>query len=165
MPRRKYLRADLARDLGVDKAVITRLAKRGMPTNSLERAREWRAANLDPAKVKPGPQPATDAPDRGVLAAARQRRAIAAAALEELKLGEAEGRLIEKASVERTTLRIIASLMAQLEAIPSRVAPELAHDDAQRRLIERRLREELRRVRPDVYGDRKEDGHVDETAA
>lgn len=42
--------ADLARLLGVTPAVVCRLKKRGMPTDSLAAATAWRQAHLDPAR-------------------------------------------------------------------------------------------------------------------
>lgn len=45
-------RAALARELGVDKAMVTRHAKRGMPVHSVEAAKAWRAENLSLAHRK-----------------------------------------------------------------------------------------------------------------
>lgn len=51
--RRPYLKADLARDLGLSGASISKLAARGMPTHSREAAEAWRHANLQPSWMKP----------------------------------------------------------------------------------------------------------------
>jgi len=56
--RRKYLRADLARDLGLSPSSVTKLAHRGMPTGSREAAVAWRKANLDASWTKATPPPA-----------------------------------------------------------------------------------------------------------
>lgn len=48
------LKKELAAELGISAAMVTKLAQRGMPTDSLTAAREWRRRNLDPGKVKPG---------------------------------------------------------------------------------------------------------------
>jgi hypothetical protein len=47
-----YTNADLARDLGVDRAVVCRHKRMGMPTDSLAAARAWRENNLNPAMCK-----------------------------------------------------------------------------------------------------------------
>ena len=43
---------ELATLLGVTPAVVTRLKRRGMPTDSLERAQRWRKRHLEPGRVK-----------------------------------------------------------------------------------------------------------------
>ncbi len=43
---------DLARLLGISHQMCNRLKKRGMPTDSLESAIEWRKRNLEPTQVK-----------------------------------------------------------------------------------------------------------------
>jgi hypothetical protein len=49
---RKVLKKDIARALGVSSSMITRHARRGMPTHSIELARAWCDANLHPALRK-----------------------------------------------------------------------------------------------------------------
>lgn len=44
--------AHLAKMLGVDRAIVSRHKRRGMPTDTLEAAQAWRAANLLPAMRK-----------------------------------------------------------------------------------------------------------------
>ena len=44
--------AHLARLLNIDRAMVSRLKKRGMPTGSLEAAQTWRQHNLNPAQRK-----------------------------------------------------------------------------------------------------------------
>lgn len=51
------LKKELAAELGISAAMVTKLAQRGMPTDSLTAAQEWRRRNLDPGKVKPGTSP------------------------------------------------------------------------------------------------------------
>lgn len=62
---------DLAALLGVSPAIVSRHAKKGMPTDTLERAEKWRRRHLEPGRVKgtryePGsiskPAPARAAP-------------------------------------------------------------------------------------------------------
>jgi hypothetical protein len=46
------LKKDLATALGISAAMISKLAKRGMPTDTLERAERWRRRHLEPGRVK-----------------------------------------------------------------------------------------------------------------
>lgn len=46
------LQKELAAALGVSAAMVSKLAKRGMPTDSLERAQRWRKRHLEPSRVK-----------------------------------------------------------------------------------------------------------------
>ncbi|MDE2416461.1 MAG: hypothetical protein KGN32_01520 [Burkholderiales bacterium] len=43
---------ELATLLDISPAMVSRLAKRGMPTDSLERAQRWRKRHLEPGRVK-----------------------------------------------------------------------------------------------------------------
>jgi hypothetical protein len=43
---------ELANLLDISPAMVSRLAKRGMPTDTLERAQRWRKRHLEPARVK-----------------------------------------------------------------------------------------------------------------
>lgn len=43
---------DLAYALGISDSMASRLAKKGMPTHSIEAAEKWRAKNLDPSLTK-----------------------------------------------------------------------------------------------------------------
>ncbi len=49
----------LATALGLSQAAISQSVAKGMPTHSIEAARAWREANLDPARAKPVPRPPT----------------------------------------------------------------------------------------------------------
>lgn len=67
------LKKDLAQALNISPAMVSRLAKRGMPTDTPERAERWRKRHLEPGRVKgmragttratPAPSPARSAPD------------------------------------------------------------------------------------------------------
>lgn len=69
------LKKELAQLLGVSESLVSRHAKRGMPTDSLERAQRWRKRHLEPGRVKgsrydpkamaKAPAPAVKAPDLG----------------------------------------------------------------------------------------------------
>lgn len=43
---------ELAELLGISGAMVSRLVKRGMPTESVERAQRWRRRHLEPGRVK-----------------------------------------------------------------------------------------------------------------
>lgn len=43
---------ELARLLDISPAMVSRLAKKGMPTDTLERAQRWRKRHLEPGRVK-----------------------------------------------------------------------------------------------------------------
>ena len=43
---------ELAQALGISPGMVSRLAKRGMPTDSLQRAQRWRKRHLEPGRVK-----------------------------------------------------------------------------------------------------------------
>lgn len=46
------LQRELAEALDISPAMVSKLAKRGMPTDSLERAQRWRKRHLEPGRVK-----------------------------------------------------------------------------------------------------------------
>ena len=46
------LKKELAALLNISPAMVSRLAKRGMPTDNLERAQRWRKRHLEPGRVK-----------------------------------------------------------------------------------------------------------------
>jgi hypothetical protein len=43
---------ELASQLDISPAMVSRLAKRGMPTDTLERAEKWRRRHLEPSRIK-----------------------------------------------------------------------------------------------------------------
>lgn len=65
-------KSELAKMLGVSPSMVSRLAKRGMPVDSLERALRWRKRHLEPGRMKgqrydpneapPKPAPVVSAP-------------------------------------------------------------------------------------------------------
>ena len=46
------MQKSLAKLLNISPAMVSRLARRGMPVDDLERAKRWRARHLDPARLK-----------------------------------------------------------------------------------------------------------------
>lgn len=76
------LKKDLADALGISAAMVSKLSKRGMPTDSVERARRWRKRHLEQGRVKgmragtqalppppPGPCPEKDVVEQLMQAA------------------------------------------------------------------------------------------------
>ena len=43
---------ELAQQLGITPGMVSRLVKKGMPTDSLERAQRWRKRHLEPGRIK-----------------------------------------------------------------------------------------------------------------
>lgn len=46
------LKKDLAQALGISASMVTRLAKQGMPVDTVEHARRWRKRHLEPGRIK-----------------------------------------------------------------------------------------------------------------
>ena len=90
------LRKDLAQALGISAGMVTRLAKRGMPCDSVDSARRWRERHLEPARTKFNRAPSMrrrttaddDRADIGAAEALRQVTDLSAAAHALLPLGE-----------------------------------------------------------------------------
>ena len=50
--KRSMLKKELADALGISGPMVSKLAKRGMPTDSVERAQRWRKRHLEPGRIK-----------------------------------------------------------------------------------------------------------------
>ena len=52
---------EIAAELGISKAALSKLMKQGMPVHSADAARDWRSRNLHPGRIRndPGPSPRT----------------------------------------------------------------------------------------------------------
>lgn len=159
----KLLQSELAQALNVSPAVVCRDAKRGMPTDSVEAARAWRARHLRP-RVKgghaapdasPGPTAAPAAAptpaarpeleldeDRITYEEARRRREAAEAQRAELQLAELRGDLVRAADIRAALSRRVASLRESFLQMPSRVVPLLVAQP-QAEQMDRVLRDEI----------------------
>lgn len=153
------LQSELAQALQVSPAVVCRDARRGMPTDSVEAARDWRARHLRP-RVKIGqaaPSPATAAPslappaprpeleldeDRISYEEARRRREAAEAQRAELQLAELRGDLVRMSDVRSAYAKRIAAARQALLQMPSRVTPVIVSDPSAGG-IDRALRREI----------------------
>jgi hypothetical protein len=131
--------AELARQLGIDKSVVSRHKRRGMPVDSLEAAVAWRRANLNVAMTK-STNPARDwHQDRpGTPAAAR-------AALKRVEdLMTAADALLKVGRFEV----IEAELREAMAAVPESAAHQmLVSVDVMDRLCQPVLREVLKAQR------------------
>lgn len=157
------LQCELALALGVSPTRVSRDAQRGMPTDSIEAARDWRARHLQlrvkgkrAAPVVTTPAPAA-APAPAMLAAraeleldedrisyeeARRRREAAEAQRAELQLAELRGDLVRAADIKAALSRRVASLRESFLQMPSRLVPLLVAQP-QAAHMDRLLRDEI----------------------
>jgi phage terminase Nu1 subunit (DNA packaging protein) len=133
--------ARLATKLGVSQQRVAALAKRGMPLD-LAGARKWRAAHLDASKL---PKPDGHV---GRLTEARTRLADLQHRKLELEISATEERLVDRATVVAAAQRFVGEIVAQLDAMPSRLAPTLV--GLNQIAINRALRAWQRSMRADL---------------
>lgn len=130
----------LAAMLGLSKGTVSQQVKRGMPTDSLEAAQTWRAANIDPARKKGqryDQHHLADQPDatRPVLhppgtdedfQSARRREKIAAANLAEIEEAAKRDLYLVKADFERHLFNAARQLRDTLTTCARRISAEVA---------------------------------------
>ena len=146
-------KADIARALDVDPAMVTRWEKRGMPVYDIEAARRWRSANVRPRAKSTPPSdattPGTQAPTTEASGSeywqAKTRREIAEAAKAEMEAKKMSGALVERGLVMRASQEASRLLRDMVLSVPSKSAAELAAL-ASPQEVEAYLREALRRV-------------------
>lgn len=155
---------ELAAALGVSAATVTRNAQDGMPTDTIDGARAWRAENCR-ARIAP-PRAGQAAPPEGAVAAgpasiatdtpadpgkaedyyvSRARREAAEATRAELLTAELQGELVRAADVRGALARRAAGFREGMLQIPDRLAAVLAAETDQARVHEL-LSAELRSV-------------------
>lgn len=146
----------LAVALGVSASVITRDKARGMPTNSIEAARQWRKEHVR-ARVLPGQQHHPALPkqaqepaiagdsDDGNYWQSRARREAAEAELAELKLAEQRGDLMRREVAQREVSSLAAAFRDALMQSKARLVPLLL-DVGDARQIDQLLDSEYRLV-------------------
>ena len=136
----------LARALGLSPSAVLKLEARGMPVDSLEAARAWRAANLDPTRTKASGARAERIGQADAFMLARTEREQNEAALAGLKLAELAGELVRVAEIERALAAKVAAVRDALLNVPHRVSVlAAAESDAGRvfELIDGEIRQAL----------------------
>jgi len=168
---------DLAEALGLDKSVVSRHVRKGMPTHSVEMAKAWYRQNINvrsrtdrapaiPAASAYLPPPAPIFPATDVIVAnvvsgpgadedfqsARTRREIADASMAEMKKAKMENDLVLVDVIRAAWAKRASSSRDALLQIPSRVSPTLAalsDVDQVARLLEDELRQALTEISRD----------------
>lgn len=120
---------DLAEALDLSKGQVSKLAARGMPTDSIETARAWRAQNLHPswsseARGEGGPSVGGGTAPSDFWAS-KARKEAAQAELAEIELARAKHGLCEVDRVHRALFAAHRMLRDQLLAVPNRLAAQL----------------------------------------
>lgn len=120
---RKPQKQSIATALGLTAGRVSQLVKKGMPTETVDAAREWYQENIrDRARFDGGGQAKT-----GGMADAKTREIEANAALKELELARRIGSIVDKAAVERSAYQFGRIIQKSLvDVMPSKVAMELA---------------------------------------
>lgn len=116
---------ELAELLGVSISMVSRLAKRGMPTDSLERAQRWRKRHLEPGRVKgsrydPTRKAEPAAPGPGpTQAASRDRSAPAAVPVEAAERLVMDTAAVLAANDQDEVAGMVAHLRELLRSLPA----------------------------------------------
>lgn len=111
---------ELAAQLGITPAMVSKLAKRGMPTDSVERASRWRKRHLEPGRVK-GSKYGTEAMPETTTARPQPSAAVpslleAVAALDAALTAEQGDPLLEG---------LVMGVRERLRAVPDAMVPAL----------------------------------------
>lgn len=114
----------LGEALGLSKGQVSKLAARGMPVDSVEAARAWRAKSLHPSWVPAarGDEAGADGAGPADFWASKARKEAAQAELAELDLWTRRGRLVEVEDVHRALFTAHRMLRDQILSVPGRLA-------------------------------------------
>lgn len=120
----------LAKALGISKGQASKCASAGMPTDDVEAARRWRAANLHPSWAKDAGAPNAAGDGDGfyqagrakALAVKEQYLALTAKRDYEVSIGK----LVDAEAVQRAQFEMARQLRDAVLAIPSRLQDTLA---------------------------------------
>lgn len=149
--------AELAIALGISQAAVSKLARRGMPTDSVERATRWRRRHLQTGRMKgiradtiapaskPAtlPEPTTTTPEDLDLfpdedqdearmrqfRESRERREHYAAEMARINFERETGKLLLADEVVPLLAHAATELRTGLEQLPASVAPALVGQD------------------------------------
>ncbi|MBC9071833.1 hypothetical protein IAI53_07615 [Thauera sp. CAU 1555] len=120
---------ELGNALGISKGQVSKLADRGMPTDSVEAARAWRAKNLHPSWSEEaraaGEGAAAGAGNSSAFWAAKTRKEAAQAELAEIELAREKRALCEIEKVHRALYAAHRVLRDQLLSVPNRLAAQV----------------------------------------
>lgn len=118
---------DIAYTLGISNAMVSRLAKMGMPTHSIEAAEQWRAQNLDLERTKGFRVDGNNGGgDLTAYRQAREKRAQAEAAIADMRARRLAGELVDADRVRRAVTAMAAATRAGFDCIPDKLADRLA---------------------------------------
>ena len=145
-PQNRITQKQIAAALGVSGSAISQFRKKGMPTTSIEAAREWHESTRNRAQRKLG----TAAPQHGATTdggetfdAARRRLMIATADKADIEAAELRDELLDKNEVDSAIFEIARAMRDGLTNCARRIAAEvstLATADACEAVIEREHR-------------------------
>ncbi|MFO1413941.1 MAG: hypothetical protein U1F10_08540 [Burkholderiales bacterium] len=150
---RKVLKIDIARALDISASMVSRHAKRGMPTHNVELARAWCDNNLVTALRKErrtiGAPRTVEQPPAWTAAGAeyRLRRDAAEAKRAEIIVRKMAGELVNWSKLKAILEDRMGTLTAQLDVLPDRAAVSLGVSDEHRHKVRAYLREEINRIR------------------
>jgi hypothetical protein len=145
------MQAAYAKRVGLSQTRIAQLIRDGLPTNGSRidpvAADRWMAEHIDPLR-KAAARGKSGGVSGGSVAAARAAKLQADVKLSQLKLGERDGSLVERASVEKFIFERARFERDRWVGWIARTAPTLAHDldcDPQRAfaVLDRLVREHL----------------------
>lgn len=118
-------------------------------TDPDQQARALGQQRKDPGQPAAGQGQSVIVPET-ILSTSRQRREAAEARLAEMDLAEREGTLVRREEVEKSGRRLAAVIVQLLDVVIERIPAEFGRDDADRRAIRHRLREEFDRIRAEL---------------
>lgn len=149
MDDKPLTRKALAAALGVSGAMVTKAARRGMPTHSVEAARRWRAASVR-ERAGSAPPPAAPPADGAHVSyqEARRREAVARATAAETDVAERRGELIAVERLRRVMGARMVPAREILRGVGARVGPLVAGLDAAQAAAA--LDAEMRRVEAEL---------------
>ena len=110
----------LAEAMDVSSRTVNNYLKRGMPRDSIQSAKDWRAQNISDT---PGPDPDPEQADvKASLLRAELRDKTESARTRKIKNDILEGQLIERLEVERDIAIAISRITNKLNALGTRCA-------------------------------------------
>ena len=124
---------ELAALLGISGAMVSRLAKRGMPVDDVERAKRWRRRHLEPGRVKGArydpssvaTPPTTAVPAPGAVHVGEDTRTARALFAELLEITATDTHAAVTNAPDGSPLAMVEHLRHLLRAVPAPMWPRL----------------------------------------